>query len=384
MDIRPLLERLDLRELAEEAGARFRGRGNSSPCPLHGGKNPSAFHLYKGAGDRLRWHCFTNCPKDANDGDALSFYMRWRKVDFRTAVAELARRYGVYVVLGGQAEQAATPAPEPVTPGATWTARGLAFVAYSQEQLHKRGDLIEYLALERGLSPEALDVWRIGYNPTDVRDSAARWGIADDKPVWCARGIVIPTLIGGEPVFINVRRPLPGDSLAKLIGPVSGLKGVKYAGVRGGIRRLFGVDLLRGAEFLVLCEGEFDALCLWTAAGDLVDAATIGGARQRLRIEDAVYLLRCRRILAAYDTDEAGEAGRLQLAALSERVATISPASAHDVTDLWRVGGALGLRKWLRGGMDGADRVDHGAGDRGGADVSGGGGDRGRTAGGEG
>ncbi len=75
--IAEILERADLRGLAERAGAAFNppGRGTASRCPLHGGDNPTAFHLYRGSDGRQRWHCFTRCPQGQNDGDAIGFYM---------------------------------------------------------------------------------------------------------------------------------------------------------------------------------------------------------------------------------------------------------------------------------------------------------------------
>src|SRR5512142_589032 len=93
-DVHELLQRLDLREMAEAAGASF-ARAASSTCPLHpDADNPTAFHLYCGRDGIWRWHCFTRCPAGQNDGDAISFYMRWRHVDFATALRELARREG--------------------------------------------------------------------------------------------------------------------------------------------------------------------------------------------------------------------------------------------------------------------------------------------------
>ncbi len=84
--------RISLRLLAEEAGAAFirpQGSAASSCCPLHGGDNPTAFRLYA---DGARWHCFTRCPHDANDGDIFTFYMRWKNVDFKTALHDLSSR----------------------------------------------------------------------------------------------------------------------------------------------------------------------------------------------------------------------------------------------------------------------------------------------------
>jgi DNA primase len=141
---------------------------------------------------------------------------------------------------------------------------------------------------------------------------------------------------------------LKGDGLAKAIGPVSGLPEVKYSGVRGGVRRLFGVDLMRGLETVLMVEGEFDCMLGWQELGDLADVVTLGGASGGLRLADGVYLLRARRILAAYDADEAGQKGGKRLAALSERVTVVTPPG-KDLTEAWRASGAYGLRAWFKG-----------------------------------
>ena len=95
INLADIKQRLSLRELSELAGASFRVHkrdGASSTCPLHGGDNPTAFRLYLNG---TRWHCFTRCKPGENDGDLLAFYMRWKGVDFKTALHELAELAGI-------------------------------------------------------------------------------------------------------------------------------------------------------------------------------------------------------------------------------------------------------------------------------------------------
>jgi hypothetical protein len=82
----------DLKSLAIEAGARF--RHGASHCPLHGGDNPNAFHLYD---EERRWHCFTRCAEGENDGDAVGFYMRWKGVGYEEARREKMKRMSTFV-----------------------------------------------------------------------------------------------------------------------------------------------------------------------------------------------------------------------------------------------------------------------------------------------
>src|SRR4030067_2339213 len=95
-DLDLIRERVDLHDLAEEAGAEF--RNDSSRCPLHGGDNPTAFHIYE---DGRKWHCFTNCPDGENDGDVFAFYMRWKGVELKEAGREWARGAGAMELATG-------------------------------------------------------------------------------------------------------------------------------------------------------------------------------------------------------------------------------------------------------------------------------------------
>jgi hypothetical protein len=350
MDIEALRKCIDLRALAEEAGAVFWGN-DSSVCPLHpGADNPSAFHIYAGRDGHQRWHCFTRCPEGKNDGDAISFYMRWRNVDFKTAVRELMQRTesDLWDADRGQrrapslsVSHASTPEP----PGDQWQARSQAFLRYAQETLWSPAGeaALAYLRGGRGLTGDSTNAWGLGYNPGDVWDEPTRWGL-EGKLIWLPQGIVIPGMRDGVAWYIKVRRPIPGDGLAQAVGAVRRLSQVKYGGPRGGHATLFGADSLGGLPILILTEGEFDAILTWQEAGDLCDVATLGGAGHHLNAHDAVELLRAWVVLVVYDIDHAGLSGRAYLQSVSRRVMVVEPL-AHDLTAYWQQGG--NLRTWI-------------------------------------
>jgi DNA primase len=344
IDIPRLLDMIDLRELAEEAGAQIRMAGReegSSPCPLHGGDNESAFHIYRSRDGRWRWHCFTNCPEGENGGDAISFYQRWRGVDFKVAVAELGERAGVDVVKQRPSQQRFSPAPsESEGPSEKWLARAKAFTSWAHEKLIEHAGALSYVREERGLTDETLVTWQVGYNPKDLYDDPERWGL-EGRKIWLSKGITIP-----GPSYVKIRRPQPGDLLSQRIGAVEYKPGIKYGSPRGGRKGIFGLDHAGGNQVLMLVEGEFDCLLAWQECRDLVDVATLGGARHRLASDDALQLLRYRRIIAVYDEDAAGDDGRAYLSGLSERIRAVAPP-AHDLTDYWVAGGAMWLRNWV-------------------------------------
>jgi len=86
LNLEPLLDRLDLIDLAEQAGATFRspnGKDQRSTCPLHQGDNPTAFSIHVDQG-RQYYRCYTNT--DCGSGDAIEFIARWKSLEFGDAV----------------------------------------------------------------------------------------------------------------------------------------------------------------------------------------------------------------------------------------------------------------------------------------------------------
>lgn len=79
-NVEDILNKASLRELAEKAGGRF-DKNNRSACPIHGGDNEGAFHIFNKYG-RDYFKCFTG---DCGSGDAITFVMKWQGLDFKAA-----------------------------------------------------------------------------------------------------------------------------------------------------------------------------------------------------------------------------------------------------------------------------------------------------------
>src|SRR4030042_2003725 len=329
MDITQLLKTIDLHVLAEQAGARFNGR-HSSRCPLHNGNNLNAFHIYYGQDGIMRYHFFTNCPEGANGGNAINFYMRWRQLDFKTAVRDLSSMFNIRVpttmLVNTEYIKPSEIDPAPVPPSDPWKSRAAAFVSYSHDQLWNDQRALCYL-MGRGLIEDTIGTFNLGLNPRDLSDSAEHWGL-DGKPVWIPRGIVIPhgryiaTGSGDGEFriwFVNIRRPAGTP---------------KYLGPRGGVRGIYHGPIV-GHPVLLLAEGEFDTMLAWQSANDLCDVATLGGARHRVDVIDAAVLMRYAAIICAYDLDKAGERGAEYLRrAVGARISVAHP-DPHALTDYW-------------------------------------------------
>jgi len=350
-----VLNRIDLQSLAEKYGAKFNA-AHSSACPIHKGDNPNAFHLYGENGRLNRWHCFTNCPTDNNDGNAIDLYMAAEHVDFTAALKDLARQAGLDPDQPTQPDRPAPaqrPAQAPARirqtnePHPQWVDRAEAFVSFGKKTLWSDAgrNALKWLRDERGLSDTTIMAADLGLNLADVYDSARRWGADDDRKIYCSMGVIIPHRIDGRLRFVNVRRPLPGDSLAKALGKhVTFAEGEKYAGPRGGRRGLYGADQMRRMPVALMTEGEFDCLLARQLVGDIADVVTIGGARMKLDVRGAAALLSASVILATYDDDDTGDKGRAYLSSVSDRVETLRVPD-HDLTDYWKHGGPLGA--WL-------------------------------------
>jgi len=345
-DLNELRARISLSSLAEEAGAQFDASRTRSICPLpnHSGDRSSrSFVVYENG---MKWKCHSSCPSDQNGGDVISFYMAWKGVDFKTAVRELSERAGTSPM---PAKQIVVPTPKIYTPPHQWKKRAVEFIKYAEANLAQADAALEYLDQERGVSAETARAFHVGYNPQNIYDDPARWGL-EGKKIWLPRGIVIPGLLHDEPHYIKIRRPLKNDALEKYIGAWTERDGnpdVKFGGPRGGKSVLFRLEFNDFFPVLVLTEGEWDTMLLWEYCADLCDMGTIGGAQSKFDLRDLALLTCYQKIFVVHDDDRAGDKGRAYIAslkAISPRIESITPP-AHDLTDFWKSGGDL--RKWV-------------------------------------
>jgi 5S rRNA maturation endonuclease (ribonuclease M5) len=351
-DLETIRTTISLPALAEEAGAHFDNPHRlTSRCPLPkhtGDRSSQAFTIFDNG---RRWKCHSSCPAEANGGDVFAFYMAWKGVDFKTAVSELAERARVAPTAQVAAFKNDPIPAAPVAPDPAWRARAEQFIAWAEGNLASHAGAQEYLEKERGLSPDTWRAFRLGYNPTNLYDDPARWGLAGKK-IWLPRGLVIPGFWQKDPSYVKIRRPLPDQALGEYIGAwqaQDGLPEVKFGGPRGGVTCLFRLELLSHYPILVLTEGEWDAMLLWEYCPDLCDVGTLGGATTKLDTLDLALLTSYLAVLVIHDADQAGEQGRQyfsELHARFPRMHSIQPP-AHDLTDFWKAG--EDLRAWLAG-----------------------------------
>ncbi len=351
-DIKEFIERhTTLRYKARSHGGEYCG---ACPFPDCGGHD--RFIVWPAVG---RYYC-RGCERH---GDTLDYLCRHDGLSLLEACTTLdpdfdptllpevaARRRGRDVADGDVTLQA--------PPALAWRLRAEEFVEASEARLWsaKHADsarALAYLRECRGLTDETIKHWRLGYSGRDLWDEPRNWGLENaeepTRKVWLPRGIVIPCFDAEGVLWsVKVRRPLPGDELAAAIGPIQprpDREEPKYWALRGHQPGLFGLHTLPGRDVVVIAEGEFDAMLLAQQAGGLVGVVTLGSAYLKLQGRWILPLLPARRILIAYDVDDAGEKRAKRLGQLSARARRVQPLLGKDLSEMHTLGGDV--RAWV-------------------------------------
>jgi DNA primase len=164
------------------------GRTLKGVCPFHGDKDPS-FTVNR---ERGTWHCF-GCGAG---GNVFGFVMRDEGLSFPEAVRELARRYGVEMPT-----RELTPAQRREKEKKESLLRVLHLAGkYFNSALQgpPGGAAREYLLKQRGLNPETVADFALGYAPEGWENLGrylAQQGISPELAV--EAGVMAPSRRGG-------------------------------------------------------------------------------------------------------------------------------------------------------------------------------------------
>ncbi len=150
-----LLTRTDIVSLINKrVTLNKRGNNYTACCPFHNEKTPS----FSVSEPKQFFHCF-GCGEN---GNALSFLMKYNNSGFIDAVETLAEEIGV-AVPKNQTNQS----HQPDTSLASYSVFEECLQFY-RKQLNLCDDALEYAAL-RGLDDETIDFFQIGYAPNEWR-----------------------------------------------------------------------------------------------------------------------------------------------------------------------------------------------------------------------
>jgi len=292
IDFRALKAHVAIRDVLARYGYldKLKDKGDGKlvgPCPIHGGKNPNAFHVNT---EKNVFNCFTRCK----GGNVLDLVAKLEKCDVRAAGEKLAAWFNLEFSKTGGPDDRATPRQE---------VRSVASVASAASSVEKaqekpRETVNEPLAgplktlnrdhgylRERGLTMPTVKTFGVGY---------------------CQRGIMkgriaIPIHNERGELVAYAGRAL-GAELAKEEG--------KYKLPAGFLKGQVVFNLHRAKEHagkgLVVVEGFFDAMNVHQAG--FPNVVALMGASMTEQQEE-LLVGSTDRLVLMFDGDEAGVAG---------------------------------------------------------------------------
>ncbi len=213
-----------------------------------------------------------------------------------------------------------------LTPATLAAGRRLGTLRYTRQgkrTLYLRG---------RGLTDYTIRQARLGWTP------CASIPIQDGARFWNVRGIVIPWLDRDRLALVKIRRPEGSEP--------------KYAEAFRDRPTLYpGPEAIRPGKPLVIVEGEFDALLLGQALGDLAAVVTIGPASIRPEGSTLLAMLAAPVWNLAHDADPAGDKAAEGWPARAARVRP--PGPYKDWTEAHQAG--IDLRRWWTDRLGGTE-----------------------------
>jgi len=325
------LERLkaevSVQRLVEASGVELKRGGKDflGRCVFHEGDNTPSLVVSPG---KNLWHCF-GCGAA---GGPIDWAMKTRGVSFRHAV-ELLRE--------GLPSSAAALAAEGAAPIKRTTVRALpAPVAFGADDAQLLGQVAHYYAATLKQSPEALayleargiagsaaaeaiEVFKLGYaNRTlglrlpektrkagaEIRARLERLGVYRDSGHEHLNGSLVIPLFDAAGQVVNfygrkVRKDLRPGTPLHLFLPISPRPGLfNRVALKPGV-----------CEELIVCEALIDALTFWCAGYRSVTSA-YGADGVSDELIEAIKAAGIKRVLIAFDRDDAGERGAAKLA----------------------------------------------------------------------
>ncbi|MDN6296689.1 MAG: DNA primase [Halomonas sp.] len=304
-----LLARVDV---VEVVGARVQlkkaGRNHAGLCPFHQEKSPS----FTVSADKQFYHCF-GCGAH---GNALRFLMEYERLAFPEAVEQLASGLGLEVVREGAEDPHARKREQKRKQGVNLLELSASF--YRERRVMPEGQGARRYLAERGLSPEVIDTYGIGYAPDGweaLKRHLGERGVSEAVQV--EYGLLIHREDSGrtydrfrDRVMFPIR-DLRGRTIA-FGGRVLGDARPKYLNspetpVFHKGRELYGLYEARRApekpEQLIIVEGYMDVVAL-AQFGVRNAVATLGTATTEEHLQRLFRLVS--RVVFCFDGDRAG------------------------------------------------------------------------------
>ncbi|MFN3465298.1 MAG: CHC2 zinc finger domain-containing protein [Terricaulis sp.] len=342
-----------------------RGRDHVGLCPFHEDREPSL----SVTAEKGLWRCF-GC--DAG-GDAIAWVMKREGVSFRHAVELL------------KADWAPDATAAPVTQS---TVRKLDFEAapedrallaqvldYYHATMTESPEALAYLE-KRGLAhPDIIDRFKLGYaNRTlgyrlpannrragaDIRGRLTNIGILRESGHEHMTGSLV------VPIFDANASPV--QAYGRKIGDLRGNRSPLHLYLAGPLAGIFNRDAVIASDEIILCEAIIDAMTFW-AAGYAHVTASFGANGFTDELRQALSASHIKRVLVAYDRDEAGDRGAVEVADALARhgvaVYRVNFPKGMDANEYARqvqpapkaLATLLRSAEWMKGGEANANRA---------------------------
>lgn len=286
------------------------GRNYSALCPFHGEKTPS----FMVSAERQAFKCF-GCGEG---GDVFTFVEKMENWDFRETLVELAKKAGVE--LKSFAPTQSSKQREKIIEINKLTAKFYSHILTK----HPLGEKARKYLLGRGIGASLREKYRLGYAPGGWENLLGFLvKRKQDLSDVVASGLVVGRSSGSKQGFYDRFRDRIIFPIADSRGTILGFSGrvlnveakeAKYVNTpetpvfnKGSI--LFGLDVAREAirerKYVVLVEGEFDAISLYGMGVKNV-VASKGTALTDKQVATIARI--CENVALCFDTDLAGDA----------------------------------------------------------------------------
>ena len=304
----------DLAAVIRARGVELKASGHDlvGRCPFHDDHDPS-LRVTPAKG---LWRCMSAAC--GATGNVIQFVQRFDGVSFRHAY-ELLKNGAAFTGAPTCApvKKATVPKlPAPVTTDADDQAALRQVLDYYHARLAENPAALAYLK-KRGIGAEAVAAFKIGFvdrtlglrlpqknrkEGAELRERLTRLGVLRDTGHEHLRGrVVFPVVAESGEIGTVYGRAID-----------DGGKHDRHLFLPGPQRGLFNPAALRSAEVIV-CEGIIDALTFWSAGFRHV---TTGYSAKALPEEllGALIAAKVRRVVIAFDRDDAGERGAAEVA----------------------------------------------------------------------
>lgn len=275
----------------------------AGPCPKCGGSDRFRVWPYQGETGRY-W-----CRQCDIKGDAIQFLRDMEGMSFKEACKHVGKEIAERRAVRPYAPAKKTYTPKPAAlPPVVWRQKAERFISWAHDYLMQElagGRLMEIARwlFARGITPLAIEKYRLGWNQETIQRPLAAWGLPEEKKedgslkkIWLPEGLVIPNIHDGNVQSIRIRRFVDTPP--------------RYCIIRGSGSVVLTAS--REAEPLgwVIVENHLDAMMIEQEAGDIIGAMAMGSCSVKPGETAFNLLKKSRCILNALDYDLSSPVGK--------------------------------------------------------------------------